>query len=74
MIIEVGKLPDSVKSIIRQQTTDSEVDVYWSNGCNEEGEDFYELQVESTDNQITYFYKEGWGEINGIEEALEELE
>ena len=74
MLIEIERLPESVKSIIREKTSDKEVDVFWSNRCNEEGEDWYELQIDSADELTTFFYKEGWGEICSIEEALEEFE
>ncbi|MBD8839373.1 hypothetical protein IFU39_16295 [Paenibacillus sp. CFBP 13594] len=74
MIIQVDRLPLETKSIVEQQTTDVEVDLYWSNGCNSEGEDYYELEINSMDYKNHFHSKSGWGEILNLEQALEELD
>lgn len=74
MIIDVCKLPNDIRLKIQKQTNDLRVDIIWSNGCNEEGEDYYEVSIDSEDNQFNYFCNSGWGNIETLEEALEELE
>lgn len=74
MLIELKILPEVATHIVSTRTDQEVVDMWWSNGCNEEGEDYYELYIDSHDNNQNFYYKYGWGEINSLEEALEELE
>ncbi|MBE7896151.1 hypothetical protein G7L40_20390 [Paenibacillus polymyxa] len=74
MIIELKRLPDVTRHMVGERTNDPNMDIWWVNGCNEEGEDYYELYIDSHDNHHSFYYKYGWGEIKSLEEALEELE
>jgi|GEM_PF-5029936 len=74
MFIELNGLPEVTRHIVSFRTNHEVVDLWWSNGCNEEGEDYYELYIDSHDNSQNFYYKYGWGEIESLEGALEELE
>lgn len=74
MIIDLKVLPEVARHIVSTRTDSEAVDIWWSNGCNEEGEDYYELNIDNYDNTQNFHYKYGWGEITSLEEALEELE
>ncbi|MHB0943354.1 hypothetical protein ACYCSU_17030 [Paenibacillus sp. ALE1] len=74
MLIELKRLPEEIRNIIRERTNDKVIDVWWANSCNNEGEDFHELYIDSNDSLNNLYFKYGWGEITSLEEALEELE
>jgi len=74
MFIELKELPEVTRHIVTMRTDYEVVDLWWSNGCNEEGEDYYELYIDSHDNNQNFYYKYGWGEIESLDGALEQLE
>jgi len=74
MFVELKGLPEVTRHIVSMRTNSELVDLWWSNGCNEEGEDYHELYIDSHDNKQNFYCKYGWGEIESLEEALEGLE
>nr|WP_145401619.1 hypothetical protein [Paenibacillus xylanexedens] len=73
MIVSINKLPAYMSTYFQKHIDSTDVNVWWSNCRNEEGEDYCKLSVESVDGDTIYYYDETWGSINNIGEALEEL-
>ncbi|MNI74976.1 hypothetical protein D3C73_1310940 [compost metagenome] len=74
MLVKTNGLPIKLKEFIQTKTSSQVVDVWWSNGCNEEGEEYSELYIDDGETLETVFSTNTWGEIYNLEEALEELE